>query len=837
MLRISLLAFMVGTAFVHGLAAVPTWPLSALGALACLLALAGLYRMGEAGHASHRRAAMLGGPLLCLLLGVAWTSARVDMRLADGLSAQRENVPVQVVFRVSSLPAVGARSQRFEATLIDPPAGVPRQVLLGWFTDAKGAQLAVPGQVWRAQAIFKRPHGNLNPDGFDYEAYLFERNLRATGNLRGKPRLVGDEPFANFGVMVQRARHALRAGLQAPLQGTRYGSVIAALAVGDQANVEPADWAVFSRTGITHLVSISGMHVTLLAALAGAAMLAGWKRWSWRGVALPQRSPAQIVAAAAAVIVAFIYCLLAGWGVPAQRTFFMLAVVAAAAILRLPLSGSRVLILAAALVTLLDPWASLAPGFWLSFGAVAMLMVCGSGRWRRRHDADDADAGRSDRWRRVQAMLGEACRLQLILTIGMIPLVAFAFQQISLVSPLANALAIPVVSFIVTPMALIAMFLCVVPGLDVAGGLLARGAQAVFELLMVPVQALADVPFSVYALAAPPWPLIGLACMGVAWALQPRGLPGRRLALLLLLPVLVYQPARPQPGDWRLTALDVGQGASVVIETAHSAVVYDTGPGYGDGADAGARVVWPYLRARGIRSLDTLVVSHGDLDHAGGVASILAALPVRSVTASYDLPQKIEHDLKEGGKVPMPPFTLCLAGQSWTLDGVSFSMLHPPASPRQATQSKERNAASCVLKIEGRHHSALLTGDIGSLEEQRLSRLSDIRADVVMAPHHGSRNASTLPFVTATQARHAFAQAGYLNGYGHPHSTTVRRWEGAGAILHRTDLHGAIVFESRDGQLDVSRERETRRRVWHTPVQSALHAPKAASQDVAGSEQ
>ncbi|AZG11732.1 DNA internalization-related competence protein ComEC/Rec2 [Pigmentiphaga sp. H8] len=797
MLRFALVAFVLGTAGVHGLPAVPSAWVSVLVGATVLAACAVGWRSLQRRRRPRRAAALLA--LAAFTAGGGLALARIDLRLQDSLSPAQENVPRELDYLVTSLATATATGQRFGAKVLDPPAGVPEQVQLSWW--GKDAEV-VPGERWRGTVVLKRPHGNLNPHGFDYEAYLFERGIRATGSVRGRPAKVADDPYASFDVAVQRVRHACRAALRQALEGKRYGAVLTALAMGDQAGVDRRDWDTFNRTGITHLVSISGLHVTMLAALAGWAVLQAWKRCRWGGIRLSERQPAQVVAAGAALAVAWLYCLLAGWGVPARRTFFMLAVVAGAAAWRVPVSGSRVLAPAAALVCALDPWAPLAAGFWLSFGAVALLILCGGGRWRQRDESAPAAAWSA----RLIAPVREGARAQAALTVGLLPALALLFQQVSLVSPLANAVAIPMVSLLVTPLALTALALCVVPGLAQAGAAAAAVAHAVFEGLMVPLQWLAETRLAAVSLAAPPWPLFALALAGVVWALQPRGLPGRWLGLVLLVPMLAYRPERPAPGEWRLALLDVGQGTAIVVETARATLLYDTGPPYGEQADAGGRVVWPYLRARGIRRLDHVVVSHADADHAGGLRSVIAALPVARVHASYDLAPV---------DIGRAAFARCAAGQRWTVDGVAFEFLHPD-SPAGEVPARRRNAHSCVLRVRGAHHAALLTGDIGAAEEAGLAGARDLAADVVAVPHHGSRGSSSPALVAATRASHAVAQAGYLNRYRHPHPDAQRRWQRAGAVFHRTDQHGALVFTSQAGGLRVDRERESRRRYWHT---------------------
>lgn len=815
--RTRLLAFVAGCAGVHLCTGLPGMAGSALLLALTLMAGVVLWRGGPRlrGRPVVNALGWLG---FALVLGASSTAWRAQYRLQEHLAADQENRVLHVSFKVLGLAAVSNTSQRVDAELIDPPRGVPRRVSMAWYAQSAGSAVApaIPGEVWRAAVVFKRPHGLQNPHGFDAEALMFERGQRASGTVRGRATRIADQPWTGFGTSIQRIRYRLRQAMLPALKDRPYGAVILALAMGDQASVPKEHWTVFSRTGITHLVSISGLHVTMMAALGGALVLLMWSRWSWRGRMLAERCPAQIAGATAALALAWLYCLVAGWGVPARRTFLMLAVVAGAAILRLPMTGTRVLALAAAAVTALDPWAPLAAGFWLSFGAVALLLVSGTGRWRRR--PPDSSTGTAWQRRRAAALqaLREAALLQAALTLGMLPLLVVLFQQVSLVSPLANALAIPVVSLIVTPLALLAMVACAVPGLAGFGGWCAAGAHHVFMGLMAPVTALSDWQFSNYPLAAPPWPLTALALAGAIWCLQPRGLPGRLVALSLLLPLLAFQPTRPRAGEWRLVALDVGQGGAVLIQTATHTLLFDTGPPFGQAGDAGERVIWPYLRAKGVRHLDRVVVSHGDADHAGGLASLLDALPVAQVMASYDAPAALRSRAGNRAWPPDTTFEPCVRGARWVVDDVVFELLHP-SGPVAAGggDSRTRNEASCVLRLQGRHHSALLTGDIGQAQERALIAPGGLSAHVVMAAHHGSRGSSEPGFVREMAATHVIAQVGYLNRYRHPHPAVAARWQRTGARFHRTDSHGAVTVDSSASGLRAVRHRESHRRYWH----------------------
>ena len=803
--RLFLLAIVAGTATVQHLPALPepgAWLLAWL--LAALACAAVLLLRGRGWNRARRVAATWLG----LSLGIACAVWQAQERLADALAARHHDAVSRLVVRVADLPQGDGSQWRFLAdTMPDRPAGIPARLAVSW-RPAPGAGASLPelepGQVWQMALVLRRPYGLRNPDGYDAEGRAFALGIRATATVRGTPRLLEGPARFDVGIWIERIRHRVRAGMRRALGERRYAPVLIALAMGDQAGVAREDWRLFNRSGITHLVSISGMHVTLIAGLGAMLAAALWRRARWRGASLAEYLPAQVAGAAAALGVALLYCLLAGWGVPARRTFFMLAVVALAAMARLPLSPSRVLALAAAAVVLLDPWATLAPGFWLSFGAVAILL---------RAAAPAAAGMAAPGWRiRLRGVLVEFGRVQTAITLGLVPLLAHLLNQVSLGSPLANAIAIPVVSFVVTPLALLCAALGALPGFDWAARAAGWLGHAVFDWTMLPVGWIGASRWAVLDVAAAPWPLLALAALGVAWALQPPGWPARAAGWLLMLPLLCWRPERPAPGFWSLAALDVGQGGAVLVETATQAWLFDTGPRHGEAADAGERVVAPYLRARGHRRLDGLVVSHADLDHAGGLASVLAALPVDVSYASFDLPALLRKQGGDAAAAPLPrSVRRCEAGLAWQADGVRFAFLHPPAE--SAARPGRGNADSCVLLLEGHAHAALLPGDIGAAQERRMA--PDLpRIDVVMAPHHGSATSSSAALVAAAGARHAIAQAGYLNRFRHPAASVEARWRQAGAAFWRTDRDGAVLAVSRVAGLQVRAQRAARR-YWH----------------------
>ncbi len=727
--------------------------------------------------------------LLMTLAAVAagWSFAgwRAEVRLADALAAEWEGRDMLVTGVVASLPQDFERGLRFIFEVEQSGAPVPRTISIAWYRGFRdGDEHAVPeihaGERWRLTVRLKRPHGNVNPHAFDYEGWLLEQGIRATGYVRpaeGNARL--DAFVPGVMMMVERSRETIRERFRHALPEAPYAGVLVALAVGDQRAISPALWRVFARTGISHLVAISGMHVTLLAALFAAGV-----GWLWRrSPALALRWPAQQAAVVAGFVAAFGYCLLAGWGVPAQRTLYMLGCVALALVLRRETAPSRVLALALAVVLVIDPWAVMAAGFWLSFGAVAILFLVSCGRLA------------------TEGHLREALRTQWAVTLGLIPALLVLFQQFSLVSPLANAIAIPLVSFVVTPLAI---GFAVLPLQMLAD--LAHGA---FALTMLPVQWLADLPWANWQQAAPPVALAVLGTFGCIWALLPKGTPARWVGLAMLVPLVLWTPPRPVLGEATVTVLDVGQGLAVHVQTASHDLIYDTGPAFSADANSGERILLPYLKASGVRRLDTLVVTHQDNDHAGGAEAVLAGIPVAEVRSS--LPPNHPVRLIAGAR-DQP----CLAGQRWEWDGVRFVMLHPEALT-EGVVPRKTNDVACVLRVEAGAHRLLLTSDIEAISEAGLLARegAKLASDVLVVPHHGSRTSSSAAFIAATAPRWAIFPVGYRNRFHHPNPAVWARWSETGAALLRTDEGGAVIVHLGAGEPRLETARALVPRYWY----------------------
>jgi competence protein ComEC len=794
-MRFTLLSFAAGVWWLQVQADLPPAPGALLAVLLPLGAWALVLRDRAAGRGAVRAAALL----LCaasgcaFAAGFAWAAWRAEARLADALAQEREGEDVRVVGVIDDLPLRTERGWRFALAVervLDAGAAVPGRVSVAWpARPARGLpEIELPtlaaGERWQFTLRLRRPHGNVNPGGFDIEGWLFERGIRATGSVARDGEHCRLDAFAGRPTdHVQRLRDRLRARMLAALEGRPYAGVVVALAIGEQREVAGEQWQTFNRLGIGHLLAISGLHVTLFAVIVGGATLALWRRVP----ALALRLPAQKAAAIVGLVAAAGYVQLAGAQVPAQRTLYMLAAAALALWFGVPGRASSVLVFALTAVLLIDPWAVRAPGFWLSFGAVSVIIAAGAGR-----------IGPLPAWK-------TAVRTQAAVTVGLAPLSLLLFQQVSLVSPLANAVAIPVVTYLVTPLTLFSLAVPAQWSLVLA--------HEVFAILAALLEPLAHLPAAVREQHAPgPGAMVAGAVATLAF-IAPRGLPGKAAGLVWLAPLLCWTPSPPAEGAFRATVLDVGQGLAVVVETHRHALAYDAGPRFTDQADAGNRIVVPFLRAAGVRRLDGLVVSHNDIDHSGGALSVLAAVPVGWLAASVPEDADVWRQRRATGGDAWS----CVAGQAWEWDGVRFEMLHPGPGPPAAPGARARkpNDASCVLRVQSPHGSLLIAGDIEALAERELLArgAQAVRADVVIAPHHGSRTSSTPAFVTAVAAAEAMFTVGHRNRFGHPVADVVARYRAAGARVLRTDRDGAVRLEF-GPVLEIRRWRAEEPRYW-----------------------
>ena len=793
-----LVAFAGGVVVLQTCAALPASPVAIAVVGACALA----WMQGRPpGWLPHAVARPLVAAAAAFVFGFGYAAWRAEFRLAQALPPAWEGEDIAVVGVVDDLPAVSPTGTRFAFAVervVTPRAVVAPRISLAWIAqsqfapDADAPPAIRAGERWRLTVRLKRPHGNVNPGGFDLEAWLLQHAFRATGYVQARGT---NERIDAFGGRasdyVQRERERVRDRIARALRGAPYAGVVVALAIGDQRAIPESQWTVFNRTGIAHLVSISGLHVTVFAAFAGALAFA----LARRSVRLTSRLPARKLAAAAGVVAASAYVLLAGAEIPALRTLAMVAIAAFGLWLGRPGTAAIVWLWALAGVLLWDPWAPLTPGFWLSYGAVALLLYASVGRLR--------DAAPAGMWSRLRRHVRAGAHAQWVITLGLVPLTLALFQQVSLVAPLANAVAIPVVTLGVVPFAL--------AGIVLPFDACFAAAHAVLAPLMQFLEGLAALPDATWQQHAPPaWTLI-VATGGTLWLLAPRALPGRAWGAAGLLPLFAVTPPPLPEGAFRMTTLDVGQGLAVVIETRRHTLVYDTGPRYTETADAGGRIVAPFLRASGLRRADGLIVSHQDLDHAGGARSLLQATPVGWFASSLPADHAVVQLAQRRADA-----VKCVAGQAWTWDGVRFTMLHPSGADYDDAYGKT-NDRSCVVRVDSAHGSALVAGDIEAKSEAALlrARRDLLRADVLVVPHHGSRTSSTFAFVRAVAPGLAVIGCGYRNRFGHPRPDIVARYTAVGARVVRTDLEGAIALTFTEGRtLAPESARAHRARYW-----------------------
>lgn len=724
--------------------------------------------------------------------GFLWAQWRAASVLAERLGDEQVNIPIEVIGVVAALPQQYEGGQRFVFDVESAAQGIPDKLLLSFYPcKFKPSRVEVgagrpidclqrvrPGQRWQFFVKLRRPHGNVNPGGFDQEARMLEQGIRAVGVVQTKTSISLLAPFVwRTGYLVERARDEIRERFEQVLAHAPYRGVIVALAVGDQRSIPSDQWGVFSKTGVGHLISISGLHVTMIAALFASITNFIWRRRASWMLTLPAQKVAIVIGALAAGG----YSLLAGFEVPAQRTFFMLLVVAWALISSRNLNIATILSLALFIVLLIDPWAVLTVGFWLSFFAVAILVA---------FSLKARTSARPERSSRVITMLREFSYAQWAVTVGTLPLLLMFFQQLSLVSPVANAVAIPVVSLIVAPLALLA---AIVPW---EAPLLL--AHEILSYLMKLLEWLASFPL--WEQPAPSVWVSLLAISAVFVAMLPVRWYVRCAALLALMPIFFAPKPVPEYGGLWLDTLDVGQGLAVVVRTHNHVMLYDTAAKVGAESGAAQRIILPFLRYMGVRSLDRLVVSHQDNDHSGGVQDVLNGVRVDHVLTS----------------MPLANAERCYAGQKWYWDGVLFEVLYPFAADYDDLR-KSTNSMSCVLLIEAQGKRFFLAGDIEARDEKRLLAAYEMRpVEVLVVPHHGGKYSSSSEFVATLLPKHAVFSSGYLNHFGHPALEVLARY--SQASLWRTDQDGAI--QARVGGpsfLEVTSWRQLRHRYWFDP--------------------
>lgn len=804
-------------------------------ALACM-AFSGLTSL----YAAHRSNSGKGKPITQMILlgsgvliGFSYAHLRAEWRLADELPGQWEGQDILVEGQIIHLPQFLSEQHRpawrFDFavdTVLTPNAQVPKQIRLSWYGDIpqpnagadEGGDVEIspptarltPGERWRLWVRLKRPHGSANQNGFDYEAWLFAQNIRATGYVRKSPLLANNAPplaptrliaeNTSFIGWFDLQRDHIRQTMYGLLDAENYPQrgVLVALAVGDQSAISTDRWQLFNQTGITHLMVVSGSHITFFGVLVAWLIRFAWSRIP----VLALRIPSQHAALLGGLFAAAIYTALSGMGIPGQRTLLMLLAASVSRLTQRNPSALQSLAWALIVVLVFDPWAVLAGGFWLSFATVAALLLIG-----QHHPTLTSPNHLGVRaWVHVK----QASKQQWAAMLATLPVLLAIFQQFPLVSPIANAVAIPLVGLWVTPLTLLSVGFHALIAENPLSELLLITAHSALEVLFWGLEEIQTAPVW-SAPSAPSW-AIGLGIFGVAILLFPSGIPGRlTLGIGFLCPILCWPKLSPEPGALWVDMLDVGQGQAILIRTANHNLLYDSGPQYTFGLkqahenpNAGERIVWPFLRAQGISSLDMLLVSHRDRDHAGGTESLLQRVNIREIRSSKVTPSD----------------TPCIAGQHWHWDGVDFKILHPSLEDyARLNRKSDSNALSCVLKVSHQDQHILLTGDLPEKEEISLLERwgKQLKADILVAPHHGSKTSSSTAFLDTVQPHTVWISAGYRNRFKHPHPEVLERYRTMTTKHWRTDHHGQLSWRSthQTGSTVTHSWRQHARHYWH----------------------
>ncbi len=818
------LAFLLGVLCVQQLARLPV--LSTLFlligfAFLCAFSLVVIWKNRSGLSSRH---ALIVSSTLLLIIGFLYACFHVDQRLSARLSDSLAGKNILVSGRVLSIPAGDAKVQRFEfkveshrllngAVQSQVTDGFPEKIRLSWYY---GRKLSA-GDKWQLEVRLKPPHGFMNPGGFDYEAWLFQHGVQATGYVRksslNKREQASPRSIDFFRQTLSQQIDALAS--RSPTEGVSLYPLVKALAVGDKSSITAQQWRVLANTGTSHLMAISGLHIGLASLFAYVLI-----RYLVP-VFVMKYVPAQHLALIGGMLSALLYALVAGLSIPTQRAVIMLFVLSVMLLMRRNHRPLDALGFALLMVLLVDPLAVLSAGFWFSFSAVAVIFISIS----RAQKSMDFDA---TLWGRVKATLKQWLRLQLLISLFLLPLSLFMFQQASLVSPLANLLLIPYVSFLVVPLVLLAIIFSLfwLPLSDLFFML----AAALLDFIWPLLASLSSLPFALWVrgdvgifklLAATAAMLLIFYAGQISTALfkrpdkpQPAYASGVFRLLVCLLACLLFVPLMIAPpklasGDFQLTMLDVGQGSAAVVQTRNHVMVFDAGAKFSDRLNAGSGVVIPYLRFQGIENLDRLVISHGDADHIGGAQAIIDEYPAVLVIG-----RDIEN-LAAGKK------QLCTAGFSWRWDAVSFAFLSPENTNLPPAGKGKRNNHSCVLQVSSKAGRVLFTGDIEKDVELQLVENygKQLASDILLVPHHGSKTSSSEVFLRAVNQKISLVSVGYKNRYRLPANRVKARYEALSREFLQTSNSGAITIRLMAGSdFVVEKYRETAGKYWHHVV-------------------
>ena len=750
---------------------------------------------------------------LIIILGFTYTTLYINEFVPVLDLKQRESKTITIKGQVDSIVQKYDKRQKFIFDIASINAtgetNTPKwdndfsgKVQLSWY-DLK--PVIKIGQTWQFDVRLKKPNGLLNPGVFDYEKWLYQNRILATGYVRNGIRLSDDNfiPGSNFNLkkILAQIRQKVSDTLDQVLQDYPYKGLVKALAIGYRAELPSEHWNIFLSTGTNHLIAISGLHIGLVAALIWFFTDAFWRLFPKLNLSIPSYKIASI----AAFLIALIYAALAGFAIPTQRALIMLSVVLMAIILKREFSPSYVLMMALLLVLLIDPLSPLSSGFWLSFGAVAVILWSISAR---------LSIPKEPHYKLFQ--LG---RLQLIIFLGLIPLMLINFHQLSVIAPIANIIAVPLMSIVIVPAILISTLVSM--AYEPLSAWMFQLIGWPIGVLMEFLQYLTDRASNLIYFPHLPWLMVILLCAGCIWLLMPRGWPGRWLGIFLILPIFWAESDRPEQGDVQITVLDVGQGLSMLVQTQHHNLLFDTGDKYSERFNMADTVIIPYLRYKGISKLDTLVISHSDSDHAGSLNELLDVIPVSLIMSGEAdvINVKLSSKPVKKDTSQISSISSCQKGQNWVWDNVVFKVL----SPEETKSDKSANNRSCVLLIASQEgEKFLLTGDIEKkIEKQLLKDNANLKVKFLQVPHHGSNTSSSNHFIQKLEPEIAVFSHGYKNRFKHPSQKVMSRYKKLPIKLYSTN-NGAIDISRNlsNNSLSVTQYRLENKRFWHREAES-----------------
>lgn len=655
-------------------------------------------------------------------------------------------------------------------------------VRLGWF---RTPEIVNADETWQLVVRMKRPSGFLNPAGFDYEKWLFTERISATGYIR-------DDKKAKINKRISKApwwsvdhlRQTIHYKIQQGVEDKASAAILSALVVAIRTKFDDEQWKLLQQTGTSHLVAISGLHIAVVAGFAFFPIMLIWGLFP----SLNEKIPLQVAGAITGVFFATAYAMLAGFTLPTQRALLMVVIALLGLLVRRHYQSSTILAVVVIAVLLLDPLAGMTVSFWLSFLAVTIILII----LKRQVE-------------KPRSKIMSLIKMQIILSLGMLPLTLFFFGSASLLSPVANLIAIPWVSLVIVPLSLIALVFMPISTI-ISNGILSVSALAI-KWMFAGFALLGDSPLANITIAKIPSVYLIIAFAGFLFMLLPKGFPARWLGLIAMLPALLFAPEKPNQGEFTFTLLDAGQGMASVIQTQNHTLIYDVGTRYSETYDIGKLVVVPFLKGKGITTVDNMILSHKDIDHWGGAEAVLKEITVAEIMSS---------DSTILSKLENQEVMSCTKYDKWQWDGVDFEIISP--SEEFLEKVKKDNNRSCVLRVSNSNHSLLLTGDIEKKAESYLlkNRKDKLASDVISVPHHGSKTSSTQHFLQAVAPTLALIPAGYRNRFGHPKEKVLKRYQKLEISVLDTINSGAITidFPKTSEKYQLKEHRMTKKGFW-----------------------